>query len=406
MLKKKIYGPFKQVITMRNLPRTGPIADNDLEIIPNACVITNNGIIEEITHCVGPCKMEGAEFHEITEPSVLMPGFVDAHTHICYGGTRRNDFAMRLQGKSYLDIAEKGGGIYSSVKSTRATSQERLEKGLFERAITHMRRGVTTCEVKSGYGLDVDTELKMLRAINNVELDLIPTCLAAHSKAPDFDDPKEYLDHIVKDLLPKVMEEGLSKRVDIFVEDTAFEPDLALEYLKEAKRLGFSITVHADQFTQGGSEVAAEIGAVSADHLEVADIAVVEKLIKHDVVGVVLPGASLGLGMDFAPARMMLDNNLCVAIASDWNPGSAPMGDLLVQAAALATNQRLTTAETLAGMTVRGARALELEDRAKLTEGMLADMIAFPTEDYRDILYYQGMMKPHCVWKCGELMRQ
>ena len=166
--------------------------------------------------------------------------------------------------------------------------------------------------------------------------------------------------------------------------------------------MGFDITVHADQFSTDGSRVAAEVGAVSADHLEASGEAEIALLKDAGVVATVLPGASLGLGMHYAPARQMLDGGLCLAIATDWNPGSAPMGDLLLQAAVLGAAEKLTTAETLAAITTRAARALNLSDRGSLAKGQLADMIAFPTDNYKEILYFQGKLKPAIVWKRGE----
>ncbi len=403
-------GPFKQILTMDGLPKSGPINDNKLEIISNAGILVNGEKIEAILPW-GSQDVD-TEVYELSEDLVLMPGLIDSHTHICFAGSRAADYSMRLEGKSYLEIANQGGGILDTVKKTRAVEQADLETLTFERAITHLKRGITTCEVKSGYGLDLKNEIKMLKAIKEIDertkntVDLIPSCLAAHTLPPEFKDHSKYLKHILEEILPEVIKSKLAKRIDIFIEDGAFDAELAIPYLKEAKKLGFSITVHADQFTQGGSLVAAEVGAVSADHLEVSTIDVIEELARKNVIGTVLPGASLGLGINFAPARMMLDNNLCLAIASDWNPGSAPNGDLLTQAALLSANQKLTNAETLSGITNRAARALELSDRGILKEGMLADMIAFPADDYREILYQQGSLKPLFTWKRGKLLHR
>ncbi len=353
-------------------------------------------------------KNTGAELQEITEPMVLLPGFIDAHTHLCYAGSRAKDYALRVAGKTYLDIARSGGGILDTVRKTRAASQEELVKTLLQRCARHLAEGVTTCEVKSGYGLTVADELKMLEAIQTANqqqaLELVPTCLAAHMCPPEFTSPKEYLEMVVRELLPIVKAKNLAKRVDIFIEDTAFSEELALEYLQKAKELGFEVTVHADQFSTGGSHVAAQVQAISADHLEASGTHELEMMKQAKVVATVLPGASLGLGMHYAPARQMLDQGLCVAIATDWNPGSAPMGDLLLQAALLGASQKLTMAETLAGITYRAALALGLQDRGTLATGQLADFIAFPTDHYQEILYVQGKLKPTKIWKKGNLV--
>lgn len=406
-MAQKIIGPFKQILTMAALPAHGPINDEELEIISNAFVLLDEGKIIDIVPSAS--EANAAELFEIKEDAVLLPGLIDSHTHICYAGSRAKDYASRLAGKSYLEIAQEGGGILDTVRKTREASQEELEKSLLERSLIHMKRGVTTCEVKSGYGLSLDAELKMLRAINKTKskhIDLVATCLAAHTLPPEFDNNKAYLDFIINEILPNVKEENLAKRVDIFVEKGAFEIDESIEYLNAAKKLGFSLTVHADQFSQGGSEVAAKVAAISADHLEVSSIEVVEDLARHNVIATVLPGASIGLGLEYAPARLMLDNNLSLVIASDWNPGSAPMGDLLAQAAIIGAQQKLSMAETLAAITIRAAGALELSDRGKLSTDMLADMIAFPCNDFREVLYNQGSLKPSYVWKRGELLHQ
>ncbi len=403
-----LIGPFTQVVTLGNLPLAGSLSNEHLEIIENGGVLVQNGTIKAI----GPYQQlareaEGCKIQAITGEHVLLPGFIDAHTHICFGGSRANDYALRTSGKSYLDIARSGGGILDSVRKTRQASAEELLQGLLHRSKRHLNEGVTTCEVKSGYGLSVEAELKMLRTIvksNSLQpMDLVPTCLAAHTMPPEFTDKATYLEHITTELLPLVKQEGLSNRVDIFVEDTAFDVAIAEPFLQKAKAQGFDITIHADQFTTGGSALACRVGALSADHLEASTAAEVHQLAKAGVAAVVLPGASLGLGMHFAPARMLLNEGASLVIATDWNPGSAPMGDLLLQAAVLGAMQKLSHAEVLAAITYRAANALGLQDRGAIAEGMLADMVAFPCSDYREILYQQGKLKPLHIWKRGAL---
>lgn len=343
----------------------------------------------------------GAEIEWIDEPMVLLPGFIDCHTHICHAGTRSRDYAMRIAGKSYLDIARAGGGIWDSVMKTREADETELAASTVARANRHLADGVTTIEVKSGYGLNMESELKMLRAIRHANLHtpatLIPTCLAAHMQPKDFTGI-DYLHWILGELLPVIREEQLCERVDIFIEETAFSAAAAKPFLLAAKAAGFQLTVHADQFSSGGSTVAVETGARSADHLEASTEEDIRRIAKSDTVAVVLPGASLGLGMPYAPARRLLDAGACMAIASDWNPGSAPMGDLLMQAAVMSAAEKLSTAEVFAGLTFRAAHALGIEVDP-------ADMQAYPCKDYRDILYYQGRMKPAMVWKSGTIIQ-
>lgn len=393
---------------MAGLPEAGPIADEQLQVIENAGVLVFEGqimLVGDFQKLLKIAKEEQYILHKIDQPMVLLPGLVDAHTHICFAGSRANDYAMRVAGKSYLEIARSGGGILDSVRKTREATLVELVDLLRKRCDRHLAEGVTTCEVKSGYGLTTEEEIKMLEAIQLVNkhhaLELIPTCLAAHMRPPEHTDSRLYLQEVVSHLLPQIKEQGLTKRVDIFIEDTAFNEEESLEYLMAAKELGFEITVHADQFSTGGSRIAAEAGAISADHLEASGEAEIALMKETGVVATVLPGASLGLGMHYAPARKMLDGGLCLAIATDWNPGSAPMGDLLMQAALLGAAEKLTVAETLAGITVRAAKALNLTDRGTIEKGKLADLIAFPTDNYKEILYQQGKLKPTQVWKLG-----
>lgn len=399
-----IIGPFCQVITLRSMPMKGPLNDDQLEIIANGGVLVSNGIIEAVDNFEDLRRSHPAEpVERVDEPSVLLPGFVDCHTHICYGGTRNNDYALRIAGSSYLDIAKVGGGIWSSVMQTRSATAGVLVEGLVNRISRHVQEGVTTIEIKSGYGLDAASEIKMLQAIKQASAKtpatIIPTCLAAHTKPRDFvGDHASYLQHVVDEILPVVMLQQLSGRVDIFVEETAFSIKESAAYLQQCKGLGFDITVHADQFTAGSSRLAVEMGALSADHLEASGETEIALLAASDTVAVVLPGASMGLGMAYAPARKLLDAGACLAISTDWNPGSAPMGDLLMQSAVMGAAEKLSTSETFAGITYRAAAALRLYDRGVIDVGKKADMQAYATNDYRDILYFQGKMKPSKVW--------
>jgi len=403
----KLIGPFYQIIPMQGLPLKGPIADEQLHIIINGGVVVAHGRITAVGDFEILAKTyPAAEMQNISGKQILLPGFIDCHTHICFAGNRARDYALRVSGKSYLDIAKAGGGIWDSVVQTRRAAQQELAQLTALRADRLLRQGITTIEVKSGYGLDTPHELNMLRAIAQANeetvADLVPTCLAAHITPHDFaDTPAAYLQHLVRTLLPAIKQEKLANRVDIFVEDTAFGITDAEAYVLAARELGFSVTVHADQFTPGGSALAVRSGALSADHLEASGEGEIGLLARSDTVAVALPGASLGLGMGFTPARRLLDAGACVAIASDWNPGSAPMGELLTQAAILGAYEKLSLAETLAGLTYRAGRALALEDRGRLEAGLLADMQAYSTDDYRDLFYNQGALKPSMVWKNG-----
>lgn len=389
----KIIGPFSQIVTMRSLPKCGPLKDDSLEILTDAGILVDHGMIVVIDRYD---KLEGDEKIEVESPAVAVPGFVDAHTHLCWGGTRARDYALRVQGVTYQEIAASGGGILDTVKQTRLASQQELASRTRRHLDQQLQWGVTTSEVKSGYGLSVEEELKMLAAIQEASkehpVDIVSTCLAAHTCPPEYRSPKAYLEDMKRFLFPQLMPEV--KRIDIFIEKGAFSPEDALPYLLKAKAAGFKITVHANQFTSGGAKVAAEVKAVSADHLEHVSEEECRWLADAGVTAVALPGASLGLGVGMSPVRKMLDMGLSVAIASDWNPGSAPMGNLLLQASLLGASEKLSLAETLAGITDRAAGALTLSDRGVLEKGRLCNLTIFPTDDWREIFYYQGSLQP------------
>lgn len=407
----KLIGPFKQIITLADLPLRGKLSDEQIKIISDGGIIVNDGEIRELGNFETlKSKNQNIEIETIEGEQIVLPGFVDSHTHICFGGNRANDFAMRNAGKTYLEIAESGGGIWSSVQHTRKASEEELLKSLLERINFLVSLGITTIEIKSGYGLDVENELKMLRIIKRAQehtpAKLVPTCLSAHLKPRDFEGSNtEYLNYILVEILPKVKEEGLAKRVDIFIEKSAFQPEESKDFLLKTKGLGFDITVHADQFTPGSSRIAVEVGAKSADHLEATIDEDIEFLAKSDTVATALPGASLGLGEKFTPARKLLDAGAIVAIASDWNPGSAPMGNLITQASILATFEKLTTAEVLAGMTFRAAYALGLDNIGQLEVGKKADFVTFKTDNFQNILYNQGSLNAEKVYIDGNLIQ-
>lgn len=410
MKNLKLIGPISQLLTLDNLPLKGTLKDEQLEILENAGILIEGELILEIGNFETLKKKAeslGAKLIELEDNHVAVPGFVDCHTHICFAGSRAKDFAMRNSGKTYLEIAAAGGGIWDTVTQTRKLSLEELAEKTSKNANRQLAQGVTTIEVKSGYGLSVEKELKMLRAIHkandSTSADLIPTCLAAHMKPRDFSGSNsEYLAEISEQLFPILKAEKLCNRIDAFVEKSAFSPEEIKPYFQKAKDSGFDITVHADQFSPGGSEIAILFGAKSADHLEASTDKEIIQLAKSDVIAVALPGASLGLGCAFTPARKILDQGGALAIASDWNPGSAPMGDLLTQASILATFEKLSTAEVFSGITFRAAAALGLEDRGRLKAGFLADFCLFPTSYYQEILYQQGKMKPAQVWKKGK----
>ena len=425
-----LIGPFVQALTLRGLPRAGSLSDQQLEVINQAgVVISGTSIID-----IGPWHDLTTRYSEIklrrieticdergltsSHGYTLTPGLVDAHTHLCFAGSRARDYADRLNGISYEEITARGGGIRETMSYTRKADITALCHDNGARLDEHLRRGVTTVEIKSGYGLSVIEELKQLRAIKrmteNRSQRLVSTCLAAHVLPPEYDEGSQinprrkgieaYLGDLRTHLLPQILAEGLTQRIDAFIEPTAFPAELARPYLEYASALGFDLTLHADQFNRGGALLAAELGACSADHLEASTEEDLVALHDAGVSAIALPGASLGLGIPFTPARKALDLGLSLAIASDWNPGSAPMGHLLLQASVLGAAERLCGAEIWAAITHRAAETLGLKHVGELSVGWSADLLAFPVEDYREILYHQGMIDPACVWASGCLV--
>ncbi|MCK9414309.1 MAG: imidazolonepropionase [Prolixibacteraceae bacterium] len=404
-----ITGPFKQLLTMDHLPLKGSLKDAQLEIIEKAGVVHQAGIILEIGLFGELCaKYNSAhpEIQYIESDMIALPGLVDAHTHLCWAGSRENDYAMRLEGKSYTEIVRSGGGIWDTVTKTRNATDVELKMLLKMRADRQLANGITTCEVKTGYALNPEGEILLLEIIRSANqehsIDLVSTCLAAHIKPKDFDGgATDYLQILAEKLLPIIKKEKLTNRIDIFVEEGAFGVQEAGKYLLEAKKMGFELVVHGEQFTSGGVSLAVKVGAKSVDHLEMIGVDAITELAASEVVAMALPGASIGLGCQFAPARKLLDAGCCLAIGSDWNPGSAPMGDLLIQTAILGTFEKLSNAEQLSAITFRAAHALNLSDRGILKKRNIADFIGFPGRNYREILYQQGMLKPTMVWESG-----
>ncbi|NAS31896.1 imidazolonepropionase [Flavobacteriaceae bacterium R38] len=406
----KLIGPFRQIVTMRDLPLKGALKDEALEVIYEGGILINSSQIVAV-NSFEVLKKEFSDqliaIDHVEEDLVALPGFIDAHTHACFAGSRARDYAARNNGKSYLEIAQEGGGIWSTVKHVREADKYDLIDATAKRLDKLLASGITTVEIKSGYGLNIEHELKMLRVINEIkqkhQIDIHATCLAAHIIPKDWEEGEEaYLQLIIDELVPKVKEEKLCHRFDIFIEEGAFSVETAKSYLNTLKERGFQLTVHGDQFHPGGSQVAIDCRAISVDHLEASGDSEIAALSKSDVIPVALPGASIGLGCAFTPARKLLDQGCSLAIASDWNPGSAPQGNLLTQAAILGTFEKLSTAEVFAGITFRAAKVLGLNDRGSLDKNMIADIIAFPTKDYREILYHQGELRVSKVWKKGE----
>ncbi len=367
----------------------------DIHAIPDAALVWNGPTIEWVgARRELPAIYAGAERLD-AGGRLVIPGLVDCHTHLAFGGWRAEEFEQRILGRSYLDIAAGGGGIARTVRLTReATDDELAERCAgFLRAMLAL--GVTTVECKSGYGLDREHELRLLRVYRGLmdtqPVRLVPTFLGAHVVPPEFrDDRAGYLSLLIDDLIPTIARERLARFCDVFVERSAFTIDEARRLLVAARAAGLGAKLHADQLSAGGgAELAAEVGAVSADHLECASDDGIAAMARAGVVGVSLPLASLYLGQAPAPARRWIEAGLSVAIATDFNPGSAPSYHLPFALTLACTLQRLTPAEALKGATQIAARAVGLADRiGSLEPGKAADFAVVDAPDVRQWLYH------------------
>ncbi|HLT47807.1 MAG TPA: imidazolonepropionase [Rubricoccaceae bacterium] len=325
---------------------------------------------------------------------LVVPGLVDCHTHLAFGGWRAGEFEQRLLGTSYLEIARRGGGIASTVRATRAASEDALYGRAREALAGMLRLGVTTVEAKSGYGLTLEDEAKLLRVYRRLAEEgpqrIEATFLGAHVVPPEHrEDRGGYLRLLTETMIPQVAADGLARFCDVFVEDTAFSPDEARRIFAAAAAHGLIPKLHADQLTDtGGAALAAEVGAASADHLECISDAGIEAMRAAGVVAVSLPLATLYLGQEPMPARRLIAAGVPVAVATDFNPGSAPSYDLPLALWLACTRQRMTPAEALKGATACAARALRRDDVGSLLPGMKADFVVLDAPDVTHWLYH------------------
>jgi imidazolonepropionase len=324
----------------------------------------------------------------------VVPGLVDCHTHLAFGGWRAEEFVERIQGRSYLEIAQAGGGIARTVRLTREASDDELLARAEGALHAMLALGVTTVECKSGYGLDRERELRLLRIYRRLAerqpVRLVPTFLGAHVVPPEFRADRSAYLALLESMLPTIAEEGLARFCDVFVEQSAFTPDEGRRLLRAAQRQGLGAKLHADQLSAGGgAELAAELGAVSADHLECASPAGVEAMARAGVVAVSLPLASLYLNQTPFAARRWIAAGVPVAVATDFNPGSAPSYHLPFAMTLACTLQRMTPAEALKGATHYAARAVGLADRiGSLEPGKAADFAVLDAPDVTHWLYH------------------
>ena len=347
---------------------------------------------------------------EIVDASgrVVMPGFVDAHTHLVFAGNRLDDFERRARGETYEQIAKAGGGIWSTVEKTRAASERDLLAGAKKHASWFLRCGTTTVEAKSGYGLTVEDELKILRVLRQlneeVPLEIVPTFLGAHA-VPRKLSPDEYLDVVITEMLPRVTAEKLAEFCDVFCERGYFDIDQSRRILSAAKNVGLNLRGHVDQLTNsGGAKFMAEMGATTADHLEQTDEQGIAALKKANVQPVLLPGSVYALGSRRYPrAREMIEAGLAVVLATDFNPGSSPTPSMPMVLSLACTQMKMSPAEAITSSTVNAAYSVNRGDKiGSLEPGKLGNFVIFDCDDYREVAYWFGVPQTRSVYIKGE----
>ncbi|HTT62138.1 MAG TPA: imidazolonepropionase [Bryobacteraceae bacterium] len=399
----------RQLLTLRGAsgPRRGAALRN-LEIVANGAVLIKDGIIVD----AGPArrieKLPGARRATEIDAAgrVVMPGFVDSHTHLVFGRPRLADYEMRLAGAGYAEIAAAGGGILSSVKAVRSMSAARLEQQAGASLALMALHGTTTVEGKSGYGLDEAGELKTLRVLaklNRRPLDIVATYLGAHLPPPEYRGRADrYIDWMAAEMMPAIRRRRLARFVDVYCDEGAFTLEQSRRYLQHARLLGFALKIHAEQFAHtGAARLAVELEAASADHLEQASEEDIRALAQSNTIATLLPGSVFHLGLRrYAPARALIAAGAAVALATDFNPGTSPTYNMQMVLSLACTEMRMSPAEAIAAATINGAHALGLADRTgSLEPGKQADMLLLKLSDYRELPYYFGCNHVHTTIK-------
>ncbi len=393
-------------------PKTGAQM-SDVSIVENGAIAIKDGKIL----AVGPTTevlahvTEAPRLPEIEFPGMLAtPGFIDSHTHLAFGGSRENDFAMKLAGKSYLEILESGGGILSTLRSTRAASQGELVRNAFSFAEGMLSMGSTTIEAKSGYGLDTSNELKMLKAVTDLRemlpINLVSTFLGAHAIPPEYEERTDaYVDLVINEMLPAVTQHGLAEFCDVFCEQGVFDIEQSKNILLAAKRKGLKLKVHADEIVQlGGASLAAEVGAVSADHLLMASDDGLESMLKAGTIATLLPATAFSLDTKYADARKMIEMGLPVALATDFNPNCANES-LFFTIALSCYKMKMTPREALSAVTINAAHALDRGDtHGSIEVGKAADILILDCPNPEYLTWRFGVDLIHTVISNGEVV--
>lgn len=410
-MKKRYICHASELVTCKgSAPKHGKEMA-DIGLIKDGAVIIHDDKIVAVGTTEELDKQVDVKEYEVIDATgkTVMPGFVDSHTHFIFGGYRADEFSWRLKGDSYMSIMERGGGINATVVPTREATEEELMEAGEERLNRMLEFGVTTVEGKSGYGMDCDTELKQLRVMKKLDekhpVDIVRTFLGPHSVLPEWKGKeREFIEEQLRVVMPKVKEENLAEFADIFTEKNVFNIEDSEYYLTEAKKMGFKLKIHADEIYQlGGSELAARVGAVSADHLLKASDEGIRQMRDAGVISTLLPATAFSLKEEYAPGRKMIDEGCAVAIASDLNPGSCFTNSIPLLVALGCIYMNMSIEEVITALTINGAAAVDRADTiGSLEPGKQADIIFLKFPSIHFMPYHTGINLVETVIKKGE----
>ena len=385
---------------------------NKINIIENAYIAVKNGKIlaigvgDEFGNLCG----EDTKIHD-AEGLLVTPGLIDSHTHLIHGGSRENEFSMKLNGVPYIEILNNGGGILSTVKATKEASEEALYKKAKKSLDRMLEFGVTTVEEKSGYGLELNTEIKQLEVARELDknhpVDLVHTFLGAHAVPEEYkENHKAYIDILVDVMMPKIKDMGLAEFCDVFCEEGVFTIEESEYILQKAKEMGYKLKIHADEIESlGGAELAAKLGCVSADHLMAASDEGIKMMAENNVVANILPATSFNLNKNYADCRKMIDMGAIVSLSSDYNPGSCPSENLQLVMQLGCLHLKMTPNEVLTAVTINAAYAIDRADKIGSIEvGKNADFVVFDARNVEYLMYHFGINHTKKVYKNGNLV--
>lgn len=410
-MKKIIYN-IKYLYTMKN--DVVPLKKDHLkecEVLENAYIVINDELIEAVG--TGDYSKYIEEYTELfdAEGKIAIPGLIDAHTHLVFGGSREHEYALKLAGAGYLDILKAGGGILNTVESTRKASFDELYEKSMNFADEMLLHGVTTFEAKSGYGLNLETEVKQLKVMRKINedhpCDVVSTFMPAHAIPVEYKEkPNEYIDLVIDEMLPKVAKMNLAHYVDIFCEDAVFNQEQSRRILQKALDLGYKVKIHADEVVpMGGAELAAELHALSAEHLMATIEEDMDKMSQANVIANLLPATTFNLGKEYAKARTMIDKGLAVTICSDFNPGSCPNENLQLTLQIASRGYAMSPIEVYNSATVNASCSVEMQDKiGSIEAGKQADIVIMDAPNLEYTIYHFGVNHVQHVFKKGELV--